>query len=93
MPEGEVLRVRLPRGKEVLGTVDELLGASRFRVECRDGKSRICRIPGKFRKRINVRVGFIVLVNPWEIEPDEKGDIIWIYNKTQSNWLRKKGYV
>lgn len=89
----EPIRVRMPRGKEILGTIEELLGASRFKIVCMDGNKRVCRIPGKFRKRLNVRVGDIVLVQPWDIESDEKGDIIWIYNKTQAEWLRRKGFV
>jgi len=88
-----VTRVRLPKEKEVLGEVESLLGASRFVVRCSDGKTRICRIPGKFRKKIEMRIGFVVLVKPWEIEYDTKGDIEWIYNKTQANWLRKKGFI
>ncbi len=90
---GEPIRVRLPRGKEVLGEIEQILGASRFRVECKDEKTRLCRIPGKFRKRIKVRPGDIVIIEPWSIEGDEKGDIVWIYNKTQMSWLRNKGYV
>jgi len=87
------IRVRMPKGSQVLGEVAELLGASRFRVACKDGKERVCRIPGKFRKRIKIRVGDVALVEPWDIEPDTKGDIVWIYNKTHANWLRNKGYV
>ena len=87
------IRVRMPRGTQVLGTIEELLGASRFKVACRDGKLRLCRIPGKFRKRVNVRVNDVVLVEPWDIEPEEKGDIVWIYNKTHAAWLRNKGHI
>ena len=93
MPEEEPIRVRLPEGKQVLGIVEELLGASRFRVSCKDGHTRICRIPGKFRKRANIAVGDIVLVEPWDVESEEKGDILWIYTKTHANWLRQKGYI
>ncbi|RLJ07305.1 MAG: translation initiation factor eIF-1A [Candidatus Aenigmatarchaeota archaeon] len=93
MPEEEPIRVRLPEGKQVLGIVEELLGASRFRVSCKDGHTRICRIPGKFRKRANISVGDIVLVEPWDVESEEKGDILWIYTKTHANWLRQKGYI
>ncbi|MBI4173655.1 MAG: translation initiation factor eIF-1A [Candidatus Aenigmarchaeota archaeon] len=88
-----VIRVRLPRKGEVLGYIDELLGASRFRVTCKDGHQRMCRIPGKFRKRIKIRVGDIVLIEPWTVESDAKGDIIWIYNKTHAEWLRKRNIV
>jgi translation initiation factor 1A len=87
------IRVRLPRRGEVLGEVESLLGASRFIVRCKDGKTRTCRIPGKFRKKIEIRIGFVVLIIPWSIEPDTKGDIEWIYNKTEANWLRTRGHV
>lgn len=90
-PEGPI-RVRMPRGGEVLGEIVELLGASRFKIACKDGVERICRIPGKFRKRIKVRAGDWVIVKPWSIEP-EKGDIEWIYTRTQANWLRRKGMI
>lgn len=93
MEETEFVRVRLPRKGEVLGEIENLMGASRFLVSNKDGKKRLCRIPGKFRKRIKIRVGDIVLVKPWEIEGDEKGDIVWIYNRTQANWLRKRGHI
>jgi len=89
----EPIRVRTPKGREILGTIEELLGASRFMVKCVDGKKRLCRIPGKFRKRINVRIGDIVLVTPWDVEPETKGDVEWIYNRTQAEWLRSRGFV
>jgi translation initiation factor 1A len=90
--EEEVTRVRLPHGGELLGEIQSLSGASRFIVYCKDGKTRTCRIPGRVRRRIKIRVGDIVIVKPWEIE-DEKGDIIWIYTRTQAGWLHKKGYI
>ncbi|RLJ09017.1 MAG: translation initiation factor eIF-1A [Candidatus Aenigmatarchaeota archaeon] len=89
----EPLRVRTPKDNEVLGTIEELLGASRFRVACTDGHVRICRIPGKFRKRVNLRVGDVVLVEPWSVESEEKGDIVWIYTKTQAEWLRRRNLI
>ena len=89
----EFVRVRLPRRDEVLGEIEEILGGSRFKVLCTDGKKRICRIPGKFRKRVHVRVGDVILIKPWTVEADEKGDVVWLYNKTQMSWLRRKGFV
>lgn len=85
------IRVRLPRGKEMLGQIEEMLGASRFRILGKDGKTRLCRIPGRFRFRVRVSPGDIAIIEPWDIEPDQKADIVWIYTKTQANWLRKKG--
>jgi translation initiation factor 1A len=88
----EIVRVRLPRGREVLGTILEIVGGSRLRVDGRDGKLRMCRIPGKFRKRLNMRVGDKVIIEPWEVQGDERGDVVWIYNKTQAMWLVKNNY-
>ena len=75
----EVIRVRLPRGNEVFGILDRRLGGSRCEVRCLDGKTRICRIPGRLRRKLWVREGDIVLVEPWEYGGDSKGDIIYKY--------------
>lgn len=93
MIEEQPIRVRTPREGEVLGIVDEVLGASRFRVRCQDGKERICRVSGKFRKRIWVKNGDVVLVQPWDIQPEDRGDIVWRYTMTQAGWLQKRGFL
>jgi len=84
-------RIPFPRGKEVLGIVDEMLGGSRFRVRCIDQKERICRIPGKSKRGVWVKVADLVLIEPWDIEPNEKGDILFRYTRTQVEQLRRKG--
>ena len=87
----EPVRVRMPRGREVLGRIDEMLGASMFSVTGADGKKRMCRIPGKFRKSVKMSPGDLVILEPWDIEPETKGDIIWIYTRTQAALLKKRG--
>jgi translation initiation factor 1A len=89
---GEVMRVRLPRGKEVLGILDQRLGASRMSIRCLDGKSRNCRVPGRLKKKLWLREGDIVIVEPWEFGND-KGDVVFKYNPTQAQWLQRKGYL
>lgn len=91
--DGGEPRVRLPREGEILGIVTAMLGGSRMRVECKDGKERMGRIPGKLRNRIWVKEGDAVLLRPWEIEGDKKGDIIWRYLPLQARILRNKGYL
>jgi len=86
-------RVKLPRGNQVLGLLDSRLGASRCDVRCMDGKTRNCRIPGRLKRRLWVREGDIVLVEPWEFGGDEKGDILFKYRPTQVSWLEKRGYL
>jgi translation initiation factor 1A len=91
--EGETIRVRTPRGKESIGTVIEVLGGSRFRVACTDGKGRLCRVPGRSKRKMFVKIGDVILVEPWSIEGDEKGDIIWRYKPAQVSWLSSKGLL
>ena len=91
---GEVpFRVRLLRGKEVLGIVDERLGASRVRARCLDGKERVCRIPGRLKRFLWVRPGDTVIVEPWEYGGDKKGDIVFKYRRSEIQYLSKKGYL
>lgn len=92
-PNEEIERVKLPRGTQVLGVLDSRLGASRCDVRCMDGKTRNCRIPGRLKRRLWVREGDIVLVEPWEFGGDEKGDILFKYRPNQISWLEKKGYL
>ena len=89
----EFIRVRTPREEEVLGILEQRLGASRNRVRCFDGKTRICRIPGRLKRKLWVREGDIVLVEPWELSGDQKGDIIFKYKPNQAQFLKKKGYL
>jgi translation initiation factor 1A len=88
----EIVRVRLPRGKEVLGVIEQRVGASRMIVKCIDGKSRNCRVPGRLKRRLWLREGNIVIVEPWEFD-DSKGDVLFKYNPSQVDWLKKKGYL
>ncbi len=92
--EQELIRVRIPRGTEVLGIVKQRLGGSRMRVLCLDGKERICRIPGRLRRALWVREGDVVIIEPWELGGNEKGDIVHKYRgKAEVDFLRKKGHL
>lgn len=90
-PEGPI-RVRLPRDKEVLGILDQRVGAGRIVIRCLDGKSRNCRVPGRLKRRLWLREGDVVLVEPWEFD-DEKGDVIFKYNPAAIAWLQRKGHL
>ncbi len=89
----EIRRIKTPRGNQSFGILEQRLGASRLRVKCLDGKSRVCRVPGKLKRRLWVREGDIVIVEPWEFGGDEKGNIIFKYSKSQVQFLRNKGYL
>jgi len=89
----EIMRIKLPRGKQTFGILEQRLGASRTRVRCLDSKARLCRIPGRLKRKLWVRQGDLVIVEPWEFGGDEKGDIIYKYKPIQVSWLRRKGYL
>ncbi|MEM2918079.1 MAG: translation initiation factor eIF-1A [Candidatus Altiarchaeota archaeon] len=91
--EEGVFRVRTPKKGEILGEVEQLLGDRRMLVKCVDGNTRLCRIPGKIRRRIWLKEGDIVLIEPWQVETNKKGDILWRYTYQQADWLRKKGFL
>ena len=92
-PSEEVIRVKVPKGNQVLGILDTRLGGSRCKIRCLDGKNRNCRIPGRLKRKLWVRPNDIVLVEPWEFQGDEKGDILYKYRPNQVEWLRKKGFL
>ena len=89
----QIQRMHLPRGNQVFGVLEQRLGASRLRVRCLDSKTRVCRIPGRMKRRLWVREGDIVIVEPWEFGGDAKGDVIYKYTPTQVYFLKKKGYL
>ncbi len=92
--QSQVIRIRIPQGKELLGIVQQRLGGSRMRVLCLDGKERICRIPGRLRRALWVREMDVVIVEPWELGGENKGDVVYKYRgKAEVDFLRKKGYL
>lgn len=85
-------RVRLPRGREVVGIITQRLGGNRMDVQCADGKTRNCRVPGRFKRTLWLRPKDVVLVEPWEHD-NEKGDVIFKYNPAHVSQLRKRGFI
>jgi translation initiation factor 1A len=86
----EIVRVRFPRPGEVLGIIEQLHGFAKMRVKCADGKIRICRVPGRLTRTLWVRERDIVLIKPWEISHETKGDVIYKYRRNQVEVLRAK---
>ena len=89
----QITRIKLPIPPQVFGLLESRLGASRLMVRCLDGKKRNCRIPGRLKRRLWVRPGDIIIVEPWEFGGDEKGDVLYKYTPTQVQFLKKKGYL
>ena len=91
----DMMRVPMPKEykREMFAIADQLLGASKIRVMCADGKSRIGRIPGKLKKRMWIREGDLLIIRPWEFQEDEKADILFRYTRTQATNLARRRII
>jgi len=90
--EAPVSRAKLPRGKEVIGVVEQRLGGNKIMVNCNDGKTRNCRVPGRLRRKLWLRPNDVVIIEPWELN-NEKGDVLFKYRPNQVEWLKKNGHL
>ncbi|WP_291765828.1 translation initiation factor aIF-1A [Caldivirga sp. UBA161] len=81
-------KVRIPDEGEMLAKVTDIVGDDRVKVICEDGNIRIARIPGKYRKRMWIRIGDYLIVAPWDFEPS-KADVVYKYEKGEVNELRR----
>ena len=90
----EKMRLRLPKkhNNEMFALAERLVGGSRMNVICADGKSRLARIPGRMKRRMKVRAGDLLIIQPWEIQ-DEKADVVYRYFKTQSSILSRRNLI
>jgi translation initiation factor 1A len=86
------LRVKLPRGKEILGIIEQRLGGNKMMIKCMDGKSRNCRVPGRLKRKLWLRPGDVVIIEPWELD-NNKGDVLFKYRPNAIDWLKKNGYL
>ncbi len=91
--EEELKDIIYPGPRQVVGLVSQLLGYDRVRVKCADGFERLCRIRGKMKRRVWVRMGDAVLVEPWDFQYNERGDILWRYTRGQVDTLKQRGYL
>jgi translation initiation factor 1A len=88
----EGLYVEPDEDTEVYGVVVDMLGANRVSVRCFDGEERVCRIPGRMRKKVWIREDDIVIVEPWDWQ-DEKGDVVYRYEQKQVDILYDEGVL
>lgn len=86
-------RLKLPEQGQILGTVIRIAGATKFLVRCMDGKERLCIIPGRLRRRFWIKENDVVIVRPWVVQSDERGDIIWRYSILDISKLRERGLL
>lgn len=87
----EIRRIRMPKDGEIIGILDQRLGGSRMKVRCLDGKIRICRVPGRLKRKLWVRENDVLLIKPWDLGGEGKGDVIFKYRHSQIDYLKRIG--
>ena len=90
-PEQQV-RAKLPGKGEVIGSITQRYGGNRMEVKCTDGKTRNCRVPGRFKRSMWLRPGDFVIIAIW-VDDAEKGDIVFKYSGSMLTQLRKRGLL
>lgn len=94
MEEKEIERkLILPQNNQVIGVVEKRLGGNKVQVECFDGYTRVCRIPGRFKRTLWIRPKDVVLIEKMEFKENEKGDIIYKYSPAEIEKLKKMGLL
>jgi hypothetical protein len=58
-----------------------------------DGKVRMGRIPGKLKRRMWIKEGDLLIVEPWVVQSKEKCDIKYRYTKAQRIRLNLKNRI
>ena len=86
-------KIPLPKENQLMAIAGEFHGGSRLRVLCGDGEVRMGRIPGKLKRRMWIKEGDLLIVEPWVVQSNEKCDIKYRYTKTQRTRLNLKNRI
>jgi translation initiation factor 1A len=81
---------KMPGQGEFLGKVAKIAGATKFFIKCSDGNERLCTIPGRLRRRFWIKENDYVIVRPWVVQSNERGDIVWRYSLLDISKLRER---
>ncbi len=92
LDEPKIVRAPLPKGEEIIGIIEERHGGNKMKVACLDGKERVCRVPGRLKRRLWLRPADVVIIEPWELNK-LRGDILLKYKPNQIEWLKRNGHL
>jgi len=88
--EGEKHDIPLKSDGQEYAQVMRMLGNGRLEASCFDGKTRLCHIRGKMRKKVWVNQGDIVLIGLRDFQ-DDKADVIMKYTSEEARRLKAQG--
>ena len=84
--------LRIKEEGEEYAQITKILGDGRFHCKCADGVDRVAHLRGKFRKRVWLGNGDIILVSLREFEP-EKCDVVEKYKEKEVAKLKKENEI
>ena len=90
--EPKIMRAPLPKGREIIGIIEQRYGGNKMKVNCVDRKERIGRVPGRLKRYLWLRPNDVIIIEPWELD-DTKGDILLKYKPNQIKWLKQNGHL
>ncbi|MEZ0290078.1 MAG: translation initiation factor aIF-1A [Sulfolobales archaeon] len=82
----------LPSEGQIVCVVSEIIGADWVKMICADGSEKMGRIPGKFRRKVWIAPGDLVLAAPWDYQKN-KADILYRYEKDEKKKIIELGYI
>jgi len=88
-----IRKARRPTQNELFAVVKEMSGGSRMVAMCEDGKMRMIRIGGRFKKRMWCRENDLILVRPWVVQSDAKADLVYRYLPTERKWILSRDII
>ena len=91
--EHTIRKARLPTKNEQFAVVTEMSGGSRMTALCEDGRMRMIRIGGKFKKRMWCRENDLILIKPWAAQADKKADLVYRYLPTERKWILSRDII
>ena len=91
--EHTIRKARLPTKNELFAVVREMSGGSRMVAMCEDGKMRMIRIGGRFKKRMWCRENDLILIRPWVVQSDAKADLVYRYLPTERKWILSRDII
>ena len=90
--EGDKNELILKEEGQEYAQVVRMLGNGRLEAQCFDGKTRLCHIRGKMRKKMWVNQGDIVLLGLRAFQ-DSKVDVIHKYSADEARRLKTQGQI
>ncbi|MGC9148179.1 MAG: translation initiation factor aIF-1A [Sulfolobales archaeon] len=82
----------LPTEGQIVCVVTEIIGADWVKMLCADGVERMGRIPGKFRRKVWIAPGDLVLAAPWDYQKN-KADVLYRYERDERKRIIEMGYI